>query len=81
MDLDSYTCELHTTERENMGSSISEMWLWQGMLGNGQDHANPFLESTHCSLRCAKEFHTTLVHGDNDHNDVVHLEMQKWFNL
>jgi hypothetical protein len=51
------------------------------MLGNCWDHANTFTEPTHCSSRYAKETYTTLVHGDNYHNDVVHLEVHKWLDL
>jgi hypothetical protein len=64
-----------------MGSSLSEMWIHQEMLGTSRDHANPILESTQYSSRYAKEACKTLVYGDNGHNDVVNLEMQEWMDL
>jgi hypothetical protein len=45
------------------------------MMGNCWGHANPIFEPTHCSPGYKKKTSTTLVYGDNYHNDVVHLEM------
>jgi hypothetical protein len=45
------------------------------MLGNCRDHTNMIFEPTHCNPGYEKETSITLGHGDNYHNDVVHLEM------
>jgi hypothetical protein len=35
----------------------------------------------HLAVRGMRESCTTMVHGDNYHHDVVHLEVQKWLDL
>jgi hypothetical protein len=82
MDLDSYTCENCIRQKEETWNDLflrctfaKRCWEIVGITPTRS--TNP-----HLVVRGGKkESCITLVHGDSYHNDVVHLDVQKWLDL